>query len=436
MLLQGPIGPFFYRFGKDLEQRGFSVHKINFNGGDRLFYPAKKNSFDYSGELSAWSSYLERFIVNKSVTRLYLFGDCRAYHRIAREVAGKLNVRVFVFEEGYIRPNFITLEEGGVNGHSKLMGGNFELGDEACEQADLAKSKSSFIVCAVLSMIYYWASAWHSKRFSHYQHHRPFEWFSEGSSWVRSLYRRIRYRKRGQQQLDECLAIYDGEYFVCPLQVHCDMQVLVHSPFNSIEHFIGDVLGSFARHAPAHSAIVFKHHPLDRGYSDYTALIANLQAELGLHGRVFYVHDIALPTLLQHAAGSVMINSTVGLSSLFHDTPVKAMGDAIYDREGLTFQGSLKQFWKTPGCVDSGLFARFRHYLVENNQLNGNLYVRLSDVNNAGIQWSAHLTQEHCPAADLNRSTIGEKVKLRVVGGSAANGRAEFEDDGNESKAA
>jgi len=38
LLLQGPIGPFFSRFGDDLAARGFAVTKINFNGGDRFFY--------------------------------------------------------------------------------------------------------------------------------------------------------------------------------------------------------------------------------------------------------------------------------------------------------------------------------------------------------------------------------------------------------------
>ena len=435
LLLQGPIGPFFSRFGKDLEQRGFNVFKINFNGGDRLFCTLK-GAFDYTGELSAWGAYLERFIANKSVNRIYLFGDCRAYHRVARDVAKRLNVRVFVFEEGYLRPNFITLEEGGVNGHSQMMGSHLELPEKAFHDSDSTKIRSAFVVCAIFSMIYYCASAWHGKRFSHYQHHRPFEWFSEGSVWVRSIFRKVKYRKRGERQLEDCLATYDGEYFVCPLQVHCDMQVLVHSPFNSIEHFIGEVLSSFAQHAPAQSAIVFKHHPLDRGYSDYTTLIGNLQAELGLHGRVFYVHDVALPPLLQHAAGSVMINSTVGLSSLFHNAPVKVMGNAIYDREGLTFQGPLDQFWNKPGKVDAELFARFRHYLIQNNQLNGNFYVRLNPSDTVGIRWSDQLVAEHCPAADRERTTADPVVNLRVVGGLDTSCRTKATISKNQSKAA
>ena len=38
LLLQGPIGPFFSRFSKELSERGFNVHKVNLNGGDKLFY--------------------------------------------------------------------------------------------------------------------------------------------------------------------------------------------------------------------------------------------------------------------------------------------------------------------------------------------------------------------------------------------------------------
>ena len=46
LLLQGPVGPFFSRIAEDLSQRGFVVHKINFNGGDKLFY-RHSNAVDY-----------------------------------------------------------------------------------------------------------------------------------------------------------------------------------------------------------------------------------------------------------------------------------------------------------------------------------------------------------------------------------------------------
>ena len=49
LLLQGPVGPFFWRFAKDLEQAGAQVFKVNFNGGDLLFYPS--NPFTFSPPL-------------------------------------------------------------------------------------------------------------------------------------------------------------------------------------------------------------------------------------------------------------------------------------------------------------------------------------------------------------------------------------------------
>jgi capsular polysaccharide export protein len=45
------------------------------------------------------------------------------------------------------------------------------------------------------------------------------------------------------------------------------------------------------------------------------------------------VHDLHLPTLLAHASGTVVINSTVGPSALHHKVPSKTTGSAFYDME-------------------------------------------------------------------------------------------------------
>jgi capsular polysaccharide export protein len=278
------------------------------------------------------------------------------------------------------------------------------------------------------AMIYYWASAARSGRFPHYRHHRPFGWLSEGSRWIRSGLRKWLYSHRERCVLSDLIPQFDKNYFVCPLQVHCDMQVVVHSNFNSIEHFIGEVLASFRENAPLNKAIVFKHHPLDRGYTDYSSLFENLIAELGLQGRVFYVHDVDLPTLLRHAQGTVLINSTVGMSSLFHGTPVKTLGDAIYDIPGLTEQGELDDFWQCDGLVNNDLFKAFRAYLVQRNQLNGNLYRKVSDQGASGIIWSDHLSTEHTWYKD--KLEIKGIPKLTVIkGGAALNVNAAPSDD-------
>ena len=425
LMLQGPIGPFFARFADGLERRGFRVWKVNFNGGDRLFHRGER-AIDYTGRLEHWEHYLERLVVNRGIGRIYLFGDCRSYHRIARDVARRHDIRVFVFEEGYIRPNFVTLEEGGVNGHSPMMADPVRLDrQEAALPPEHAAPRHVFWFTAAFSMAYYWACAATHRRYPHYRHHRPIGWFAEGLRWLRSGTRKLAYRLRERRVMATLLPQFEDNYFVCPLQVHCDMQVVVHSGFNSIEHFVGEVLASFAEHAPPNKAIVFKHHPLDRAYTDYTSLFANLAAELGLADRVFYVHDLDLPTLLRHAQGTVLINSTVGLSSLFHGTPVKTLGRAVYDLPGLTAQCDLDEFWSGRERVDSDAFETYRANLVLRNQMNANLYRRIASDDPAGIVWSARLLAEHGFAADrLEGPERARSGRLTVIeGGAAANAR-------------
>ena len=416
LLLQGPIGPFFKRFANELEERDFVVHKVNLNGGDKFFY-RRAGAVDYTGELEHWGAFLERFIINNKIGRIYLFGDCRSYHRVAKKVAEANNVRVFVFEEGYIRPNFITLEENGVNGYSSLLRKDLVIPKNQSKAMDESDSpKHVFVLSAIYSMIYYWASAFCNRRYPHYQHHRAFSWLPEGWRWVISGMRKLRYERREKEVLNKLLPEFSNNYFVCPLQVHCDMQVVVHSSYNSIEHFIGDVLTSFAKYAPKNKALVFKHHPMDRGYTDYTNLLENLISELGMQGRVYYVHDVCLPTLLRNAQGTVLINSTVGMSSLFHGTPVKTLGKAIYDMPGITSDASLKRFWKNRETVDVKEFINLREFLINRNQINGNLYRTDASDSAAGLTWSDGLDTEHRYLPDRQEFQEGP-VTLRVVGG-------------------
>jgi capsule polysaccharide modification protein KpsS len=118
---------------------------------------------------------------------------------------------------------------------------------------------------------------------------------------------------------------------------------------------------------------------MDRPYSDYSTDVEALRLEHGLGQRLLYTDVINLPAALRGARGTIVINSTVGLSSLMHGTPVKCLGQAIYDLPGLTHQGSLAEFFRTPAAVDRELCQRFRQWLLEQNQLNGSVWSRLHD---------------------------------------------------------
>jgi len=397
LLLQGPVGPFFSRIAEDFIERGYTVHKINFNGGDKLFYN-HNNAVDYEGTPENWAQYLSTFVNRHAISRIYVFGDCRFYHREAKKIANQFGINMYVFEEGYVRPDYVTLELGGVNGFSSLMNSPAIVGGSTSNHDVVEPAgRFCFVLTAVFSMLYYLAAGLHARKFAGYEHHRPFGWLKEGAIWLRAGYRKIISRKAGAEVVRKLDSQWQNQYFLCPLQVHCDMQVIVHSPYESIDEFICEVMTSFAKHAPKNHALVFKHHPLDRGYTSYKVLIDQLARALHINERTYYVHDVSLPEMLRNAKGSVMINSTVGMSSFYHETPVKVMGSAVYDRKGLTFQGSLDQFWHSPGKVDSRAVARFRSFLIRNTQLNGNLYKRCTKNSASGIVWAGKLLAEHSP---------------------------------------
>lgn len=387
LLLQGPNGPFFARFGAELRARGVHVTKVNFNLADALFYrwgaddpgahQAADEAITYRGDLPAWGAACGRLLDERQIDAVYLFGDCRPIHRAAIAEARARGVPVWVFEEGYLRPNTITLEAGGVNGHSSMPR------DPAIYRAaprtprpTLAAVGDTIGQHAVFTVINSIAITFGRPLFPRYRHHRNVNAFYGAFCYVRGGLRKLVNRARERGVVERIVAERAGRYFVVALQVHCDSQ-LSHSRFPSVEAFIEEVVATFAAHAPATDALVVKHHPQDVPFRDYRALLARLADAHGLGDRLIYIHDAHLPTLLRHARGAVTINSTVGTTALQDRTPVKVMGTAVYDIPGLTFQGSLGEFFQRPGSVDGELFARFCDWLYEHNQIGGSFYKRL-----------------------------------------------------------
>lgn len=377
LLLQGPMGLFFSRFARLLEAEGATVSRVNFNGGDWLFAP--RAEFQFREPMDAWPAYLDTLLAEGGFEWVLLFGDCRPIHREAQRVAEARGVRVGVFEEGYLRPNFVTLEEGGVNARSSLSRDPDAYRDTSPGPVPEATvMASAFGRMALFSTAYYVAAACLSPWFPHYRHHRPLT-IAEAWPWVRSWLRKLHYRRREAGIEARLTTAASKRYFLVPLQVHNDAQVTVHSSFGNVQRFIVEVLESFAAHAPGDTELVFKHHPLDRAYNDYTTFIRTESERLKLVDRVVYIHDQHLPSLLNHARGAVVINSTVGLQALDHSTPLKVCGHALYDMDGLTFRGSLDAFWSatTTFEVDATLLRSFKRQLVLRTQLGGSFYRKL-----------------------------------------------------------
>lgn len=378
LLLQGPAGPFFARVAQQLRHAGATISKVNFNGGEDLYY-REPEVIPFRASLDDWPDFFEDVVKRRKIDGIVLFGDCRPLHRSAIERARQLGVEVYVFEEGYLRPDFVTLERDGVNGHSRIPRDPSFYGSETPKaEPALEPIKHAFIKSALHTICYASAAAILKDRYPFYRHHRDIRPAAQARLWFRGTVRRVVHTVRDREVAARLKAQQMPPYFFVPLQVHLDSQLL-HSRFATINEFIRDVVGTFAQHAPKDHALLLKLHPMDRPYSDYSTDVEALRLEYGLGERLLYVDVINLPAALRGARGTIVINSTVGLSSLTHGTPVKCLGRAIYDMPGLTHQGSLEEFVRDPGAVDRQLYRRFRQWLRENNQLNGSVWSRLYD---------------------------------------------------------
>jgi capsular polysaccharide export protein len=375
LFLQGLAARFFEYLGRALAARGHDVERVNFNGGDRTFWRLA-GAIDFRGRPEEWPDFLAARLDAARTTDVILFGDCRPPHRAAIEVARGRRVRVWVVEEGYLRPGWITFEEDGVNGFSKLPRDPLWYREEACclpEWRDPPAVPGTFRRRATEDVLYWLGSLALARRFPHYTTHRPYFQFVEYAGWLRRLALQRRGERRAATAIAE-LAQCSDPVFLFPLQLDCDYQIRVHSPLRSVRVAIETVLASFANHAPAPTRLVVKLHPLDSGIYDWAGLTRHSAVALGVADRVVIIDGGAIDEVLAVSRGVVTVNSTVGTLALAAGRPVAALGRPIYDMRGLTFQEGLDKFWQRAEPPDPALFDAFRRVLAARVMIPGSFF--------------------------------------------------------------
>ena len=384
LLLQGVATPFFSELGKALNSAGHSVLKVNFCGGDlltgRFFSNTLKNT-NYRGGLKGLDAFYVSLFDEHNITDIILFGDTRPIHTPAVRIAKESNITVHVYEEGYFRPNWITLDKGGVNAFSSLSKDpDFYLSafSNASNNKETAMNTGGGLAIRAWHDIrYHAATLLLKKHFPHYQSHRPERASKEYWGWIKRLPSLFLYYNDQSKQKINTLLKNQNPFYLLPLQLDGDSQMRIHSPINTVSELIETTLKSFSTHAPDNSVLVIKNHPLDPWFINYPRLInkATKQYKIAKE-RVIYLESGDINSLLDHAKGTVLVNSTVGTSALQKGCPVIALGSAIYDMAGLTFQGSLDQFWAEANPPNKELFDNFQKTVIEQTHINGAFYNR------------------------------------------------------------
>jgi capsular polysaccharide export protein len=375
LFLQGLAGPFFALLGDRLARDGHGVQRINLNGGDKLFW-RHKGATDYHGDLAGWPDYLHAYLDRRPATDLILFGDCRPLHAAAIQVARRRGLQVHVFEEGYIRPDYVTVEVGGVNGNSRLSRDPEYYLRAAATLPPLeehppvpsyfgrrAREDLTYNLGGLLLKPFFWG----------YRTHRPWHILVEYAGWAARLLRQRRGTARSDRTL-KLLADKARPYFVFPLQLDCDYQIRVHSHFEGMQPAIDEVLTSFARHAPADTLLVVKGHPLDNGLIDWEKRTLAAAERLGIADRLLFVGWADIDPMVRGARGVVTVNSTTGTLALRHGVPTIVLGEAVYNMPRITHQGGLDSFWAAPAAPEAQVYDAFRRVLIDECLIHGGYF--------------------------------------------------------------
>lgn len=378
LFLQGVNSPFFADLAEALKADGQSVQRVNFTAGDCVFWRRNGSAVRCKLPAQDLQAFFASYLAMHAISDLVLFGDERPVHKAAIQVAKQLGVRTHVFEEGYFRPYWVTLERGGVNANSALPKDPLwyrEMGPGVPDYDNGQAFSSSFFMRAWFDCAYHFCSLANRWLFPHYRYHSPVgAWQEYGPYLYKQSRQWAQQRERADHKKIEKLVSGTRPFYLLPLQLDTDAQIRSHSSFSCMREVMSRVMASFAQHAPVEAVLLVKNHPLDMGMIDHEKEAQQLAQQYGIADRMVFLQTGVMPVLLNHVKGVVTVNSTVGASSLVHRVPTLAMGQAIYSLPGLCYQGELDNFWVDLTKPDMKLFHDFRNVVIHTTQINGGFY--------------------------------------------------------------
>ena len=374
LLLVGPIGTFFARLSQYFANNNVKNYKILFPLHEYGFPRSRVIRFPH--EIRFFKLFLRDILIKKNIKHIFMYGNVLIPHKQTLELVDELkkegtNIETHIFELGYLRPNFVTLEKRGINYTSDLiLEKNFYNNQIPYKYFPLPKKYILRIrkIWKAITFISHCLTYYQIVEFDHKLQPRPsFLYFQLKGFFLKYFFKFNEYKLK-----KKCFST--KPFFLVIFQVSTDSQLTHGSKIKNNNQFIYKVIKDFASAKLTGVNLVFKHHPRDRGYIDYSREIKKISKQFNLRNNIFYIHDYSLSKIFTNpkCKGTVLINSTVGYQSLYHSIPVKALGISPFNIDGLTHQNNLVSFFVNPSEVDKLLFNKFYKYVLENSQINGN----------------------------------------------------------------
>lgn len=382
LFLQGPHGPFFAQLARHLASTGARVLRVGFNGGDAAFWPQGRGAvgrfLPYRGPSEAWPAAIANLLVDEGVTDLVLYGDTRPLHGAAIAAARQRGIEVHVFEEGYLRPYWVTYERGGTNGHSRLMSlavpeMRAALSAHDHDQPDAPANWGDMRQHMFWGALYHWHVFARARQWPQFRPHRGISVLQEAVLHLRRLIAQPLHRWQRMWATARILRSANPYHLVL-MQLEHDASFRSHSPFASMADFAAVVLDGFAEGAAPHHHLVFKAHPLEDDRRAIFKAIRALAAARGLSARVHIIRGGKLAQLLNMARSAVTVNSTAGQQALWRGMPLRTFGAAVYAKPEFVSTQGLAEFFAHPARPDRQAYLDFRCYLLETSQVAGGFY--------------------------------------------------------------
>lgn len=281
---------------------------------------------------------VERHLTGAGVTGIVMWNGYLPLQRVVCAMAARRKLPVLFMENGYF-PQTVQVGMGGVNADNEWL---VRLEQEAfwdevsARMAPLGDRRGA---PEKLSWIEYPVRVGHmlARRTRRYRLAHPEEvvvnsWRqilgSRLVAWSRTLAGSLPWTIEKRETVPQ-------EYYFVPFQVHDDSQVRFHSPWiRNMEQLLETVRRALGRRIPG-ARIVVKEHPVDQGRVDYRALRTK-------YPQVLFIRRIPAADLVKYCRAVITINSTVGFEGLLAGKPVITLGNAFYNRPGITLHAETE----------------------------------------------------------------------------------------------